>query len=363
MQGGLHVAKQSQLVRAAAGHRPAVFKAIRGGGGGTHNKSQLANQLDYLTTKSTHIVDSSGFLDGKAKLEAGDIKDLTERFAKRWDAGFKPKLGQTTHMLMSFPPIGTRGEDVRDIATDVAERFFQTDDGHFDYIIAVHEDRDHPPHAHLLLNRRSQEGEFFFLGGRNHRFNYDDFRLAMVEEAEKYGVRLEATRRVDRGGVVHYPARTREVYAAKEEGGARPPRAGTCGHGPDADAGGDRQHQNCLPLARHRSFARSPRGYCRSTLPRGRGACARRAGGPNRRCVYGRGSKLRGSEKPLCGKACAGAGHDRREVRRGTPGAGKTPHRDPDAGPAHAASRFAIIHAIRGAVGGRGGLLRGEHRH
>ncbi|MEP0259391.1 MAG: relaxase/mobilization nuclease domain-containing protein [Sulfitobacter sp.] len=211
---GLHVAKQTQLVRAAAGHRPAVFKAIRGGG--THTKSQLANQLDYLTTKSTHIVDSSGFLDGKAKLEAGDIKDLTERFAKRWDAGFKPKLGQTTHMLMSFP-IGTRGEDVRDIATDVAERFFQTDAGHFDYIIAVHEDRDHP-HAHLVLNRRSQEGEFFFLG-RNHRFNYDDFRLAMVEEAEKYGVRLEATRRVDRG-VVHYPARTREVYAAKEEGRA-----------------------------------------------------------------------------------------------------------------------------------------------
>ena len=211
---GLHVAKQTQLVRAAAGHRPAVFKAIRGGG--THTKSQLANQLDYLTTKSTHIVDSSGFLDGKSKLEAGDIKDLTERFAKRWDAGFKPKLGQTTHMLMSFP-IGTRGEDVRDIATDVAERFFQTDEGHFDYIIAVHEDRDHP-HAHLVLNRRSQEGEFFFLG-RNHRFNYDDFRLAMVEEAEKYGVRLEATRRVERG-VVHYPARTSEIYAAKEEGRA-----------------------------------------------------------------------------------------------------------------------------------------------
>ncbi|MDU8928343.1 relaxase/mobilization nuclease domain-containing protein [Alisedimentitalea sp. MJ-SS2] len=211
---GLHVAKQTQLTRAAAGHRPAVFKAIRGGG--THTKSQLANQLDYLTTKSTHIVDSSGFLDGKSKLEAGDIKDLTERFAKRWDAGFKPKLGQTTHMLMSYP-IGTRGEDVRDISESVAERFFQTDAGHFDYIIAVHEDRDHP-HAHLVLNRRSQEGEFFFLG-RNHRFNYDDFRLAMVEEAEKYGVRLEATRRVDRG-VVHYPARTSEVYAAKEEGRA-----------------------------------------------------------------------------------------------------------------------------------------------
>jgi type IV secretion system T-DNA border endonuclease VirD2 len=209
---GLYASKQKQMVRAAAGHRAAVFKAIRGGG--TQNKFQLSNQLEYLTTKSTHIVDSSGFLDGKSKLERGEIKDLTERFAKRWSAGFKPKLGQTTHLLMSFP-IGTRGEDVRDIATDVAERFFQNDEGHFDYIIAVHEDRDHP-HAHLVLNRRSQEGEFFYLA-RNHRFNYDDFRLAMVEEAETYGVRLEATRRVDRGEV-HYPPRTREVYAAKEEG-------------------------------------------------------------------------------------------------------------------------------------------------
>lgn len=216
---GLHVTKQKQLIRAAAGHRAAVFKAIRGGG--THTKSQLANQLDYLTTKSTHIVDSSGFLDGKAKLESREIKDLTERFAKRWSAGFKPKLGQTTHMLMSFP-IGTRSEDVRDISSNVAERFFQTDEGHFDYIIAVHEDRDHP-HAHIVLNRRSQEGEFFFLG-RDHRFNYDDFRLAMVEEAEKFGVRLEATRRLDRGAV-HYPPRTREVYAAKEEGRAPEPRA------------------------------------------------------------------------------------------------------------------------------------------
>ena len=211
---GLHVSKQKQMVRAAAGHRAAVFKAIRGGG--TNSKSELSNQLGYLTTKSTHIVDSSGFLDGKTKLDNREIKDLTERFAKRWSAGFKPKLGQTTHMLMSFP-VGTDGEDVRDIATDVAERFFQTEEGHFDYIIAVHEDRDHP-HAHIVLNRRSQEGEFFYLA-RNHRFNYDDFRLAMVEEAEKYGVRLEATRRIDRG-VVHYPARTREVYAAKDEGRA-----------------------------------------------------------------------------------------------------------------------------------------------
>ena len=36
-------------------------------------------------------------------------------------------------------------------------------------------------------------------------------------------MRLEATRRIDRG-VVHYPARTREIYAAKDEGRAAEPR-------------------------------------------------------------------------------------------------------------------------------------------
>jgi hypothetical protein len=53
--------KRKQMTRAAKGHRAAVFKAIRSGG--THTKGQLSNQLEYLTSKSTHIVDSRGVLD------------------------------------------------------------------------------------------------------------------------------------------------------------------------------------------------------------------------------------------------------------------------------------------------------------
>lgn len=212
---GLHQQRQ-QMCRAAVGHRAAVFKAIRGGG--THTRKQLSNQLHYLTTKSSHIVDSRGTFDGKKQLNSHEIKSLTNRFAKRWDEGFNPKLGNTTHMLMSFP-IGTKGTDVRDVSSAVAERFFKNDERNFDYIIAVHEDRDHP-HAHIVLNRRSQEGELFYLG-RDHHFNYDDFRLAMVEEAERVGVKLEATRRIHRG-VVDYAPRAREVYNAKEE--SRPAR-------------------------------------------------------------------------------------------------------------------------------------------
>ncbi|KAF0674890.1 relaxase/mobilization nuclease domain-containing protein [Profundibacterium mesophilum] len=214
MQGLTGEPKRLQMARAARGHRAAVFKAIRSGG--CHTRAELVRQLDYLTTKSSHIVDSRGVLDGKETLTGKEIEAVADRFARRWSDGFHPKLGQTTHMLMSFP-IGTKGEDVRDIASEVCERFFSNDERHFDYLIAVHEDRDHP-HAHVVLNRKSQEGEFFYLG-RDHHFNYDDFRIAMVEAAETVGVRLEATRRVHRG-VIDYPPRTREVYAAREEGRA-----------------------------------------------------------------------------------------------------------------------------------------------
>lgn len=205
-------AKRSQMVRAAKGHRAVVFKAIKSGG--CHTKAQLSNQLEYLATKSSHIVDSRGVFDGKTQLDTSEIRSVTDRFSARWDEGFRPKMGHTTHMLMSFP-VGTKGEDVRDIAAGVCERFFANDARNFDYLIAVHEDRAHP-HAHVVLNRRSQEGEYFYLG-RDHHFNYDDLRIAMVEEAEKVGVRLEATRRIDRGDVTYAP-RVKDIYAAKSEG-------------------------------------------------------------------------------------------------------------------------------------------------
>lgn len=214
MQGLTGERRRAQMSRASRGHRAAVFKAIRSGG--CHTRAELVRQLEYLTTKSSHIVDSRSVLDGKQTLTSKEVKKVADRYANRWSDGFHPKLGQTTHMLMSFP-VGTKGEDVRDIASEVCERFFSDEENgrHFDYLIAVHEDRDHP-HAHVVLNRKSQEGEFFYLG-RDHHFNYDDFRIAMVEEAEKVGVKLEATRRVHRG-VIDYPPRTREVYAAKEDG-------------------------------------------------------------------------------------------------------------------------------------------------
>lgn len=56
----------------------------------------------------------------------------------------------------------------------------------------------------------------FFLG-KDHHFNYDAFRVAMVEAAQVHGIRLEATRRLDRG-ITTYRAEIDEIYKAREQG-------------------------------------------------------------------------------------------------------------------------------------------------
>ena len=206
------LSKGAQMVRAARGYSPAIFKAISKGG--CHTGAQLRAQLTYLTTKSTHILDSRGTHDGKKQLSEAEINRVARRFENQWNERYSPKLGHTSHLLMAFP-VGTSGEEVRDITQAVCEKFFQGEGSQFDYIAAIHQDRAHP-HAHIVLNRRSKDGEMFFLG-KDHHFNYDAFREAMVEAARVHGIRLEATRRLDRG-VTTYRAETLEIYKARDEG-------------------------------------------------------------------------------------------------------------------------------------------------
>ncbi|CUH52693.1 relaxase/mobilization nuclease domain-containing protein [Shimia marina] len=201
IRGSVPRARTKQMARAAMGHSPAIFKAIRDGG--THTKAQLRNQLNYLTTKSSFIIDSRGTYDGQRILSAKEAEQVTRRFSAQWNEGFYPKLGHTSHLLMAFP-IGTRGVDVAEITREVCERLFQGEGSHFDYIAAVHEDRDHP-HAHIVLNRRSKDGEFFFFK-KGHHFNYDRFREAMVEVSDRFGLRLEATRKRERGITTNRPS-------------------------------------------------------------------------------------------------------------------------------------------------------------
>lgn len=213
-EGSLLSGRRAQMARAARGHSPAIFKAIRKGG--CHSRAELGRQLTYLTTKSAFILDSRGEFDGRRALGPAEIKTVTRRFADQWDPTRHPKLGHTSHLLMSFP-IGTKPEHVREVARDLCEQFFQGEGAHFDFLVAVHTDRAHP-HAHIVLNRRSKDGEVFFLK-RGHHFNYQVFREAMVEHGDRHGLRLQAARRLDRG-VLTYTPRSIEVQRAREEGRA-----------------------------------------------------------------------------------------------------------------------------------------------
>ena len=202
------------MVRAAGGSRAAVFKAVRGGG--CHTGAQLRTQLAYLATKSALIFDARGTYDGRAVLSPSEIEAVARRFEARWEPERRPKLGHTSHLLLSFP-IGTGLEQVSAVAREVCEQFFQGEGARFDYLVAVHEDRAHR-HAHVVLNRQSPDGEVFFLRS-GHRFSYELFREAMVEHGERHGLYLEATERLDRG-VLTYHANTPEAYRAREEGRA-----------------------------------------------------------------------------------------------------------------------------------------------
>ncbi|WP_439570116.1 relaxase/mobilization nuclease domain-containing protein [Roseovarius mucosus] len=209
------LSRNAQMVRAARGYSPAIFKPIANGG--CHTGAQLRAQLTYLTTKSSDILDSRGTHDGKKTLSEAEIDRVARRFENQWSERHSPKLGHTSHLLMAFP-VGTSGKEVRAITEAVCEKFFQGEGSQFDYIAAIHQDRAHP-HAHVVLNRRSKDGEMFFLG-KDHHFNYDAFRVAMVEAAQVHGIRLEATRRLERG-VTTYRAGIDEIYRARDEG--RPP--------------------------------------------------------------------------------------------------------------------------------------------
>ena len=95
-------------------------------------------------------------------------------------------------------------------------------------MIAVHTDSPNKnPHAHIIVNRRGQDGDYFILR-RGTEYSYEAFKEAMVDHADRYGIRLEATSRLQRGHI-HYPPTDGEWRRAKE----RSAQAGTAFEAPE----------------------------------------------------------------------------------------------------------------------------------
>lgn len=202
------------VVKASQGSRAAVFKRIRAGGCKT--RQSLGNQLDYVNDKAVFTFSSmTNALSDEATLTEAQKEQIIEGWAGTWRG--TSKLGFTSHMLLSFPTDVTE-EQVQGIALDWCEHFFES--GHYgdewDYIVAVHTDRDHP-HAHILLNNRGKDQGVWFACWADGVMSPQLMREKQAEIAEAYGVALDATTRLERG-IFTKAAGLEEIYAAKAEG-------------------------------------------------------------------------------------------------------------------------------------------------
>lgn len=204
---GRRLSTARHLARAAQGASPAVFKLIRTGG--CSSRTQLTSQFTYLFSKSVDIHDSKGTYDHKRTLGPEQIEKAVSAWADDWKG--RMNAARTTHMVMSFPK-DTQPRHVSLIAGEICKEKFGD---RFHYMIAVHADEPGKyPHAHIIVNRRGAEGDYFALR-RGTEFTYEAFKEAMVDRAKRYGIQLEATTRLQRG-LVNYPPTDGQWRKAKE---------------------------------------------------------------------------------------------------------------------------------------------------
>lgn len=202
------------IAKASQGSRTAIFKRIRAGGCKT--RRSLGNQLDYVNDKAVFTFSTmTNALSDQTTLTEGQKQTILDQWTGTWRG--TTKLGFTSHMLLSFPTDVTE-DQVTGIALDWCEHFFES--GHYgdewDYVIAVHTDRDHP-HAHILLNNRGKDQGVWFSCWEGGVMSPQLMRETQASIAENYGVVLDATTRLERG-IFARPAGLEEIYAAKAEG-------------------------------------------------------------------------------------------------------------------------------------------------
>lgn len=170
----------------------AVFKIIRSGG--CYNKADLKAQMNYVLGKSDHIIDPSYRHDGGKELTGRQVSLLANDWSKDWRG--KIENGNSMHLMMSFPK-GTDIEKVQAITRGVCDELIGQGYGRWNYIAGIHTDKDHP-HAHVIVDRRNDDNELFYLA-KGGELSYDRFKDAMVEWGRASGVEMINTSRFSRG--------------------------------------------------------------------------------------------------------------------------------------------------------------------
>lgn len=213
----------SRLARAGAAHGAAVFKLVTRGG--AKDRAGLRGQMNYVFNdeKVARIIDPTGRVKPYDSLEAKTRDAIIRNWSLDWWAG--TRNGQTSHMILSYPQAATI-EQVEKTTRGVLEEMLNSGDARFKYIAAIHDDKEHHPHVHVIVNRRASDNSLFQLRAGTD-FSYERFREAMAAHGERYGLRLDPSFRFERGITDRQPSRAEQLLAQKEgRAPAQRPRTG-----------------------------------------------------------------------------------------------------------------------------------------
>lgn len=208
---GCAATRGGHLARVASRRPGVMFKNISRAG--AQNARGLRGQMRYIFDKEKvgYVFDSKGRYEGQDGLSERQIRAVARSWEATWQ--YKTNLGNTSHMLISFPP-GVDPDRVIGVAQDVCQEMFGDPDTGFDYVAALHTDTQHP-HVHIILNRFGRDGQLFKLS-KDSAFSYEAFRELIVERADEFGIKLSNHRRFERGHADR-PQSTDQVQEKKRD--------------------------------------------------------------------------------------------------------------------------------------------------
>ena len=180
-----------------------------------HDAKSVHNILDYISREGELTLHSSEGLEYNGKDDINAIMDEWKEdfeyaeYQRERNNGKKHQARVAMHMVISMPKFATK-DDMSVIAKEFAKAEF---DDRFDYVYAIHTDREHP-HAHFVVNS-------YGYNGKKLRVEKDDLaawrgRVAEVS-LEHTGILLDHSPCTARGATPQKPKLARQQAAKRNE--------------------------------------------------------------------------------------------------------------------------------------------------
>lgn len=186
-RGGPHARHEAlkQIARVTR-RAPEVIVKVTGGARGFRS---LKEHLAYITRNGKLLAETG---DGGVLEGSRNVKDLAEAWWSGMGRRRRRNTRDTINLILSMPP-GTDRKAVSEAAREFARETFG---GRNDYLIAIHEDTDHP-HAHVTVKTRGLDGRR--LDPR--KADLQAWRESFADALRRHGVEAAATPRRSRGVV------------------------------------------------------------------------------------------------------------------------------------------------------------------